>query len=180
MRAYLYLADGFEEIEAITTIDILRRGGIDIKTVSVTGKFDVEGAHDIVIISDLLFEDADYSHVNMIILPGGMPGTHNLQIHEGVTEKIKEFDAAGKWIAAICAAPKILGQLGILKGKAATCYPGLEKELIGAKYQTDPVVVAGNIITSRGAGTASDFGFKILELLKDKETADDIKAKMIF
>lgn len=179
MKAAIFLAEGFEEIEALATVDVLRRGGIDVKTVSVTGKFDVEGAHGITILTDILFEDTDFHGVDILILPGGMPGTRNLEKHSGLIDLIKRFHKDNKWIAAICAAPKILGKLGLLKGQVATCYPGFEKDLEGAILSDESVVLSSQFITSRGAGTAVLFGLKIVELLKNKETADELKEKMI-
>ncbi|HAE62071.1 MAG TPA: DJ-1 family protein [Eubacteriaceae bacterium] len=179
MKAAIFLAEGFEEIEALATVDVLRRGGIDVKTVSVTGKFDVEGAHGITVLTDILFEDTDFHGVDILILPGGMPGTRNLEKHSGLIDLIKRFHKDNKWIAAICAAPKILGKLGLLKGQVATCYPGFEKDLEGAILSDESVVLSSQFITSRGAGTAVLFGLKIVELLKNKETADELKEKMI-
>lgn len=179
MKAAIFLAEGFEEIEALATVDVLRRGGIDVKTVSVTGKFDVEGAHGITVLTDILFEDTDFHGMDILILPGGMPGTRNLEKHSGLIDLIKRFHKDNKWIAAICAAPKILGKLGLLKGQVATCYPGFEKDLEGAILSDESVVLSSQFITSRGAGTAVLFGLKIVELLKNKETADELKEKMI-
>ncbi|SHE28988.1 DJ-1 family glyoxalase III [Alkalibacter saccharofermentans] len=179
MKAAIFLAEGFEEIEALATVDVLRRGGISVKTVSVTEKFDVEGAHGITVLADILFEDTDFHGVDILILPGGMPGTRNLEKHKGLIELIKKFHNDKKWIAAICAAPKILGKLGLLKGQIATCYPGFEKDLEGAILSDESVVLSSNLITSRGAGTAVLFGLKLVEVLKNKETADELKEKMI-
>jgi 4-methyl-5(b-hydroxyethyl)-thiazole monophosphate biosynthesis len=117
--------------------------------------------------------------VDILILPGGMPGTRNLEKHSGLIDLIKRFHKDNKWIAAICAAPKILGKLGLLKGQVATCYPGFEKDLEGAILSDESVVLSSQFITSRGAGTAVLFGLKIVELLKNKETADELKEKMI-
>ena len=179
MKAAIFLAEGFEEIEALATVDVLSRGGISAKTVSVTEKFDVEGAHGITVLADILFEDTDFHGVDILILPGGMPGTRNLEKHAGLIELIKKFHNDKKWIAAICAAPKILGKLGLLKGQVATCYPGFEKDLEGAILSDESVVLSSHFITSRGAGTAVLFGLKLVEVLKNKETADELKEKMI-
>lgn len=179
MKVYVHLADGFEEIEALTVIDVLRRAGIDVQAVSVTGKREVVGAHNIKVVSDLLFEDADYSKAEMIILPGGMPGTVNLEKHEGLKDKILEFQDKGKWLAAICAAPSILGKLGLLRGKTATCYPGFEKYLSGAKTGENPVVVSGNVITSRGPGTAMYFALEIVRIIKGEGMSGKLKEGMI-
>lgn len=179
MKVYVHLADGFEEIEALTVIDVLRRAGIDTRAVSVTGRKEVVGAHQIKVVSDLLFEDADYSEADMMILPGGMPGTVNLDKHEGLKSKILEFRDKGKWLAAICAAPSILGKLGLLGGKTATCYPGFEKFLTGAKTSKNPVEVSGNVITSRGPGTAMYFALEIVRIIKGEGMAQKLKEGMI-
>lgn len=180
MLVYLHLADGFEEIEAISVVDVLRRAEVEVKTVSISGKKEVRGAHDITVIADILFEDADYSKAGMIILPGGMPGTLNLQNHKGLTEKIKEFHEKGKWLAAICAAPSILGKLELLKGKTATCYPGFEKHCIGAECSQKPVVVTNKIVTSRGPGTAMCFALELVKVIKGDELAEKLRKDMIF
>ena len=171
MLVYLHLADGFEEIEALSVVDILRRAEVEIKTVSISGKKEVTGAHNITIVADILFENADYSKAEMIVLPGGMPGTLNLEKHKGLAEKIKEFYKKGKWLAAICAAPSILGKLELLKGKSATCYPGFEKYLIGADCSREPVIVSDKIIASRGPGTAMCFALELVKIIKGNELA---------
>jgi 4-methyl-5(b-hydroxyethyl)-thiazole monophosphate biosynthesis len=181
---YVHLADGFEEIEALTVVDLLRRAGIETLTVSITGRLPVTGSHDIKVVADLLFEDAVYNTCDMIVLPGGMPGTKNLGEHAGLREKIYSFNNQGKWLAAICAAPSVLGQAGVLKGKKATCYPGFEKELTGADVITDtvtyPVVSDQKVITSRGASTAIAFALKIIEELKGKEKSEEIAKGILY
>jgi 4-methyl-5(b-hydroxyethyl)-thiazole monophosphate biosynthesis len=179
IMVYIHLADGFEEIEALAVIDVLRRADIAAKTVSVTGARNVTGAHDIVVVADLLFEEADYASCEMIVLPGGMPGTTNLSRHEGLVKQIGAFAQNGKWIAAICAAPSILGKMSLLKGKRATSFPGYENDMIGAAYTEERVVLDGKFITSRGAGTAMEFALKLVELLKDEHTAAVLREKMI-
>ena len=179
MKVCVHLADGFEEIEAITVIDVLRRAKIPVEAVSVTGKSEVVGAHNVTIHCDDLIENIDYANCTMIVLPGGMPGTLNLQNHAGLFNAIREFNNKDKWIAAICAAPKILGNMGILNGLEATCYPGFEEELEGAVISKEPVVHQDHIITSRGAGTALEFSLKLVEILLDKVTAMDLREKMI-
>ena len=176
---YVHLADGFEEIEALTTVDLLRRAGIGTETVSVTGHLPVTGAHGVKVIADILFEDAVYSACEFIVLPGGMPGASNLDAHEGLREKILSFHNQGKPIAAICAAPLVLGHAGVLAGKRATCYPGFEKELDGAELSEDPVVRDGGIITSRGPATAMDFALTVIEELRGKDAADKIAADLL-
>lgn len=178
---YLHLATGFEEIEALTCVDILRRAGMDVNMVSVTDKKEVTGAHGIPVTADLLFGEADYDACGMILLPGGMPGSANLFAHQGLCKQILRFQSEGKWLAAICAAPGVvLGQLGILKGKKAVCYPGFESDMTGAEVATDPVALDGKIITSRGPGTAYLFAFKIVELLASPEKANELKSGMLF
>lgn len=178
-KVYLHLAEGFEEIEAITVVDILRRAKIDIETVSVSGNKEVRGAHNISIIADKLFEKADYLNCDMIVLPGGMPGTVNLEKNEGLIKNIIDFYQQGKWISAICAAPSILGKLGLLSGKSAVCFPGFEKDLRGALISSEPVVVSDKIITSKGPGTAIMFALKIVELLKSERLAEELKNNMM-
>lgn len=171
MNVYVHLARGFEEIEALTVIDVLRRAEIDVKSVSITGALLVEGAHGIKIEADLLFEEGDYGSLGMIVLPGGMPGTTNLAAHEGLMQKIDEFIRAGRPIGAICAAPMILGEAGYLQGKRATIYPGMEAHLKGAMAEGNIVETDGNIITSKGPGTAFDFALTIVEFIKGPEVA---------
>ena len=177
---YVHLAEGFEETEAITVVDLLRRAEIETEIVSVTGYLPVKGSHGIKVVADILFEDAVYSSCELIVLPGGMPGATNLDAHEGLREKLYSFNNQGKKLAAICAAPLVLGHAGVLKGKKATCYPGFEAELTGAELSTDAVVSDGGIITSRGPGTAMAFALAIIEELKGKEAADEIAKGLLF
>jgi len=180
MKVLMHLADGFEEIEAISVVDILRRAAINIQMVSIMGKSEVTGAHNITVIADVLYEAVEYSDVDMIILPGGLPGTQTMAKHAGLKEQLLIAAEQGKWIAAICAAPTILGNLGILKGKAATCYPGNEQHLQGADISVaDNTIIDGNIITSRGPGTSLHFALAIVEVLKGSELANTIRQKMI-
>lgn len=159
----VFMAVGFEEIEAVGSVDVLRRGGMEVDLISVSGNLDVEGAHGISIKCDLLFYDVDYTEYDVLLLPGGMPGTENLNKHEGLLALIPEYIEQGKKVAAICAAPMILGGLGLLKGKDAICYPGFEKYLDGAHISYKSVVREDQIITARGAGVAMDFGLEILK-----------------
>lgn len=160
-KVLIFLADGFEEIEALTVVDLLRRVNIQIEMVSISDSLEVTGAHNINVKSDVLFTDADFQNAEMLILPGGMPGTRNLEACRPLCNKLKEFHREGKMIGAICAAPLILGSNGILEGKKACCYPGYEEELTGATVIYDDVTVDGNIITSRGLGTAISFAHAI-------------------
>lgn len=175
----VHLADGFEEIEAISIIDVLRRAGLNVVTVSVTGKLEVNGAHQIKVLADKLFESVDYSEIYMIVLPGGMPGASNLNAHEGLKQKIRTFVAENKQLAAICAAPLVFGNLGILAGKQAVCYPGFESHLKGAEILQVPVVDSGNIITGRGPGAAIQFALKIVEKLGSTEKAELLASQML-
>ncbi len=175
---YVMLADGFEEIEAIATIDILRRAEIDTQTVSISNDYMVTGAHDIPVKADWLISEVNLMTADMIILPGGMPGTLNLDKNEILSDALYYRAENNLWVAAICAAPSILGKRGLLKNIKATCYPGFEKELIDAIITEDRVVVSGSFITSKGAGTASDFALSIISILKDNEVADKIRKQM--
>jgi len=179
MKVCLHLANGFEEIEAMSVVDILRRADIEVEMVSIMGIREVMGAHQIQVMADSLFENVDYKDVDMMILPGGGLGTKNLGEHIGLKEQIMKQAQAGKWIAAICAAPMVLGKLDLLQGKKATCYPGCEAELRGAELTKDRVVLDGNIITSRGPGTTFDFSLKIVEVLKGKEIVATLKEQMV-
>lgn len=175
----VHLANGFEEIEAISIIDVLRRADIDVVTVSVTGKLEVDGAHQIKVLANELFENVDYSRIYMIVLPGGMPGSSNLNAHEGLKAQIVRFNSENKQLAAICAAPLVYGSLGILKGKQAVCYPGFEKYLEGAEILGNPVVESGNVITGRGPGVAIQFALKLVEKLVSAEKAEIIAGQML-
>ncbi|MBN1821867.1 MAG: DJ-1/PfpI family protein [Prolixibacteraceae bacterium] len=175
----VHLATGFEEIEAVSIIDILRRAGIPVKTISVTGNKEVIGSHEIPVIADKLFEEIDYSEVEMIILPGGMPGSKNLNAHEGLKQQIMNFHREGKPLGAICAAPMVFGELGILNNLDVTCFPGFENHLHGAIITEELLALSGNIITGKGAGVAIHFALKIVEMLKGKKLADSLKEKMI-
>lgn len=178
-KVYLFLAEGFEEIEAIATIDILRRANIDVTSVSIESKLKVTGAHGIPVEADVLFSETDFSNGTMLILPGGMPGTRNLQKYAPLAALIKEYATANKHLAAICAAPLVYGQLGILSGKEATCYPSFESELIGAIHSNKPVVVSDNFITSAGPGTVYQFALKLVEILADQNTAATVAKGML-
>lgn len=176
---YVFLAEGFEETEAIVPTDILRRGGVQTLTVGVTGKT-VTGAHGIPVTADIEIKDASFEGLHAIILPGGSPGTRNLKHNEQVQSFVDYAAEKGILLCAICAAPAIPGHKGLLKGKKAVCYPGLESHLRGAEVQNAAVVKDGNIITSKGPGTASDFGFAVLKALKGGETSGRVYKEMCF
>ena len=171
---YLFLANGFEEIEALAPLDLLRRAGVEVTTVGVGGEM-IRGSHGIVVQADM--PDTMYMDTNpeMISLPGGMPGSKNLDESRIVDAAVKTATRKGAYIAAICAAPFILGKRGLLKGKEAICYPGFEEQLTGAKISAEKVVRDGNFITAAGMGVAVDFGLKLVEVLKGAQTAADLR-----
>mgnify|MGYP000238073667 CR=1 FL=1 len=175
MTIYVMMAEGFEEIEAVTIVDILRRAELDAKTVSISGNKEVTGAHGVTLHADILFDVELLKEGDMVVLPGGMPGTENLEAHPGLTSLLRYYAEEGKWIAAICAAPMVLGRMGLLKGKAATCYPGFEEYLAGAECRTERVVQEGKFITSRGPGTAMEFSLKLVEVAVGRELANTIR-----
>lgn len=178
-KVYVFLAEGFEEMEAVTPVDLLRRANVDAKFVSITGDKAVTGAHGITYMADLLFEEID-DDADMLVLPGGMPGTTNLMAHEGLAELlVKQYDAH-KWVAAICAAPMVLGALGIVMGRWATIYPGMEEYLVGADISKEEVCVSGNVITSKAPGTAVPFALKLIEVLVSESYAEHIKKEIVF
>jgi len=175
----VHLAEGFEEIEAVTIIDVLRRAGLNVVTVSVSGNRMVKGAHQIEMKADQLFEDIDYTNGKMIILPGGMPGAKNLNEHKGLKSQILEYHTQGKYLGAICAAPIVFGNLGILKGKRAVCYPGFETQLSGAEVLNMPYIVDNKIITGRGAGSAFQFSLEIVRIMAGEERALQLRKAML-
>lgn len=169
---FIFLTTGFEEIEAIATIDILRRAELNVKSVSLTDNKQVTGSHQISVLADLMFDEVDFSTPQMLVLPGG---TVKYNEHEALKKQINAFAQKGEKVAAICASPMVLGGLGLLEGKNATCYPGFEQYLKGATLQTDKaVVVDGNITTGRGPGLTIDFALKIVELVAGKEKRDAV------
>jgi len=176
---YIQLAEGFEETEAVTIIDVLRRAGLNVISVSITGNRMVKGSHNIEIKADILFEEVDFASGEMIILPGGMPGSKNLNEHEGLRSQIIDYQKQGKYLAAICAAPIVFGNLGILKGKRVVCYPGYEAHLIGAEVRSTPFIVDNNIITGRGVGAALQFSMEIVRILKGEESAIELRKAML-
>ncbi len=177
-KVNVYLADGFEEVEGLTVVDLLRRAGIETDMVSIMGRKEITGARKIPVLADKLFEEQDDPDV--IVLPGGMPGTLHLKAHEGLADLIRKADKEGKLLAAICAAPTIYGEMGLLEGKNATCYPGMEDKLLGANWQEQPVVVDGNFVISRGVGTAIAFALTLVTILKDEETAKSLANSIVY
>ena len=193
---YVFLAEGFEEVEALTAVDVLRRAGVEVKSVLVPagdcGGRVVIGAHGISVNADIYFDEADFDACEMIVLPGGMPGTLNLAKHAGLAEQIRHFaegaveneagasgGAGTKYLAAICAAPMIPGEMGLFDGKMATIYPGMEEHLKGALLMKNRVVVDGNIVTSKGPGTAMEFAVELAAILKGKETAESLMEDLL-
>ena len=179
-KVYVFLADGFEEIEGLTVVDVLRRGQVEVTTVSVTGQQMIMGSHKIPVLADGIFEEMDLSDGTVYVLPGGMPGTLNLGGHQGLCRLLENAKKEGKKLAAICAAPSVLGQLGLLKGERATCHPGFEDKLVGAVTTENTVEVSGQVTTSRGMGTAIPFALELLEQLKGKEAADQVCKGLIW
>lgn len=184
MRKYetdcYFLAEGFEEIEGLTVVDILRRAGIAIDMVSITGSVKVTGSHGIEITADKTISATDFTKLDMIVLPGGMPGTKNLESCEALMKQVDAFAKEEKYLAAICAAPSIYGHRGLLSGKRACCYPGFESHLTGAKVTAAEVSVDGHMITSRGMGTAIPFALAIVEAFCGKEKAEELAKSIIY
>lgn len=174
---YVFLADGFEETEAIAPIDVMRRAKLDVKTVGVTGEF-VTSSHGVTVKADVTINDVDYKNIEGVVLPGGMPGTINLEKSQAVLDCVKYAYENNKIVSAICAAPSILGHLGILKNKNATAFPGFETELKGANHTGGFVETDENVITARGAGCAIKFGHAIVAKAVSKDVADKICGEM--
>lgn len=180
-RVAVHFASGFEEVEALTVVDLLRRAGIEVIMTSIYDDLFVKGAHDIIVKTDKSISEVDYNSIDMIILPGGMPGTTNLDNNEYLKKQIQNFYDNNKYLAAICAAPMIFGKMGLLKGKKALSYPGFEKYLEGAEIPKNLTVVkSDNIISSRGLGTAIDFSSKIIEILINEEKSIEIKKAILY
>ena len=178
-KAFVHFAEGFEEIEALTIVDVLRRAEIPTDMVSVTGHRQVTGAHGIKIVTDVVFEDVNYDEAAIVILPGGLPGAKNLQDHAGLSKLLEQKAQAEEPIAAICAAPMVLGSLGILEGKDAVCYPGFEDQLKGANVKSSLSLKSGNIITGRGPGASLNFALEIVKELKGEDSANALANGMI-
>ncbi len=174
---YVFLANGFEETEALAPVDVLRRGGVEVKTVGVEGEY-VTGSHGIIVKPDITINDVLFTEIDMIVLPGGMPGTINLMSDDKVNKTIDYCTQNDKYVAAICAAPMILGEKGLLDGKNAICFPGFEEHLKGAKLSDDKVIADGKFITAKGAGVAIPFGLKLLETLTNAEKSKEVAEAM--
>lgn len=179
-KVYVFFGTGYEEIEALTVVDLLRRENIDTVMVSITDDKTVTGSHNISVIMDKTIGEADFTEADALVLPGGMPGTKNLEACEPLMEQVDAFIAEGKAVCAICAAPSVLGHRGHLKGKKATAYPSFESHLEGAEILHQPAVTDGCIITGRGMGCSIEFGLAIVEYLKGKEVKDALAEKIVF
>lgn len=178
-KAIIFLANGFEEMEALGTVDILRRGGIEVTTVSITSNPVVSGAHHIPVTADTTLDKATLTGADALILPGGMPGAANLDASEPVKEALLQQYREGRIVAAICAAPMVLGGLGLLKGRNATCYPGFEPKLIGATVTGNAVEVSDNVITGKGPGLVNNFGLALVAAIKSKAVAEEVAAGLL-
>lgn len=178
-KAYIFFAEGFEEIEAITPVDILRRAGIEVITVSITNTRRVTGSHGIEITTDFLINEIKDIPADMLILPGGLPGADNLNRCMELKQMLQKHSDSGKSIGAICAAPMVLGEMGILKNKKATCYPGFEKHLHGAEVSANAVESSSNIITGQGVGAAMKFSLELVAHLIDTQTANELAKKIV-
>lgn len=179
-RIGIFMADGCEEIEGLAVVDIVRRAKMEIVMIALTEKKEVTGSHGITFLADAAASEVDFDGLDGIVLPGGMPGTLHLADDETVNAVIRRFASEGKLVGAICAAPGVPGAAGILAGKRATCHPGFEDKLTGAVVCEDEVVVDGNLITSRGMGTAIPFGLAIVRYFTDEETVEGIRKGLVF
>lgn len=179
-KVCIFFATGFEEIEALTVVDLLRRSQIDTVMVSITGERQVASSHCVTVETDALLEEIDFDAVTMLVLPGGMPGTKNLEACAPLMEQVENFYREGRCLSAICAAPSILGHRGMLAGRRACSFPEFESHLEGAEVTQNAVETADNIITARGMGCAIDFGLAIVEKLKGKKASEELAAKIVY
>lgn len=179
-KVCVFFAAGYEEIEALTVVDLLRRADIETDMVSVTGERMVTSSHKVTVQTDCLFDEIDFEQTDMLVLPGGMPGTKHLEAFEPLMERLDEFYKKGKYIAAICAAPSILGHRGMLEGKRACSFPEFESHLTGAEVSAEPAEISGNIITARGMGCAIDLGLAIVKTLKGEKAAEELAGKIVY
>ena len=179
-KVCVFFGTGYEEIEALTVVDLLRREAVDTDMVSIMEEKTVTGSHGISVIMDRVISEVDFEKIDMIVLPGGMPGTKNLEACETLMKQVDAFIVGGKAVCAICAAPSILGHRGHLNGKKAIAYPGFEEQLSGAEVIYEPVVIDGNIITGRGMGCAVEFGLAIVEYLKGTAVKKALAEKIVY
>ena len=179
-KVYVFLADGFETVEALAPVDVMRRAGLQVMTVSIMGRSNVVSAQNVTVVADLLFEDVVFDDASALVLPGGGVGTDNLSAHEPLRALLVDACSRGLLVAAICAAPMVFGRIGILKGKKATCYPGCESDLFDAEYTAAAVEQDGNIITACGPGASFDFGFAIIERFCGAGVVETLRSQMQF
>lgn len=179
-KIYLFLADGFETVEALAPVDVMRRAGLHVVTVSIMERREVVSAQGVSVQADTLLCDCHFDDADALVLPGGSQGTENLSSCMPLRAVIARMNDAGRLVAAICAAPMVLGRMGILDGRKATCYPGCEHELTGAEYTAASVQADGNLITACGPGASFDFGFAIVERFCGSEVVDTLRAQMQF
>jgi 4-methyl-5(b-hydroxyethyl)-thiazole monophosphate biosynthesis len=178
--SYIFLADGFEEIEALTSVDVLRRAGMPVTTVSINPGLEVTGAHGVTVVADSLFDENDYSDAEWLVLPGGIPGAPNLAAHQGVCDALVAQDDRDGKIAAICASPAVvLGPLGLLHEREAVCYPGLEDTVEGVKWMKASVAVDGHVVTGNGPAAAAPFALTIVAETQGQDAADKVAADML-
>jgi 4-methyl-5(b-hydroxyethyl)-thiazole monophosphate biosynthesis len=178
-KAVLFLATGFEEVEAVGTVDVLRRGGVETATVSITGDRKVTGAHGMALMADALLAEMDFSGVDALVLPGGMPGSKHLNACEPLKRLLAGHYEEGKLVAAVCAAPLVLGGLGLLAGRRATCYPGYESCLTGATIVEGAAVTDGNVITGKGPGLVFNFALAIVAYLQGARAAGEVAGGLL-
>ena len=179
-KVYVFLADGFETVEALAPVDVMRRAGLQVTTVSIMGRSNVVSAQNVTVVADLLFEDVVFDDASALVLPGGGVGTDNLSAHEPLRALLVDACSRGLLVAAICAAPMVFGRIGILNGKKATCYPGCESDLFDAEYTAAAVEQDGNIITACGPGASFDFGFAIIERFCGAGVVETLRSQMQF
>lgn len=179
-KAAVFFGTGYEEIEALTVVDILRRAGVETSMVSVTGERNVTGSHSISVAMDAVLSEVDFGSLDVIVLPGGMPGTTNLEACEALMVQVDSFMEENRIIAAICAAPSILGHRGHLQGRRACSFPNFESHLEGAEVMEEPAVIDGNVVTGRGMGAAVPFALAVLEKLQGKETAEKMAENIMY
>jgi len=179
--SYVFLADGFEEVEALTIVDVLRRAGMPVVTVSINAEAEVTGAHGVKVVADSLFADNDYSAAEWLALPGGIPGAPNLASHEALCAVLEAQDARGGKVAAICASPAVvLAPLGLLQGREAVCYPGMEQGIEGVRWSRGAVAVDGNVVTGNGPAAATPFALSLVARSLGQEAASQVAAGMLY
>lgn len=180
-KVYTFLADGFEDIEALAPVDILRRGGVEVKTVSINGSEFVTSAHGVTVKADMVFDQpSDFADADLLLLPGGMPGAANLKAHEGLRQTLLAHHEKERRIGAICAAPMVLGSMGLLRGRKATCYPGFEKYLDGATYTPELVQEDGLFTTGEGPAAALPYAYRLLAHFVGEAKAKEIEKGMMY